>query len=456
MAINFVNLVAAQEEAFTNLKIKDNGPANPSSLTRLKQKLAPCGAKLPPIYRQAAFEPFLAVVNSLTTADFAKLEKPSSNLGFAMFDIAQALIQNAAGYEADATGGFEEVVSDLYDGFLSAEDRHNIKLPDHTILPPLVKWGNCEDGPYTVTTDAMASFNMKCAIVNLPPSLARGGLVGWGCLAHEVAGHDISHADNGLLAEMAQAVNTAIKSDAKIKSTNLRNTLASYWSDRVDESASDLMGIMNMGPAAGAVVIPFFRALLGAFGSPQKLRSDGPADDEHPADILRVMLGASGVSLLSFSDHQDWSNAILSEGLKDMTTIILNNHVTVDKVSAQRSADIVAEVITQTQFTKLNGHSLQEIQDWANDDELIVKGLRGALQRNTEPGPDIMDGAYAAHVVAAAVYEALLVKQEVAPLFTRMISLLKNMHDDNPSWGPLFVAHPGDLKRDHIINLRRR
>jgi len=154
-------------------------------------------------------------------------------------------------------------------------------------------------------------------------------------------------------------------------------------------------GIMNMGPAAGAVVIPFFRALLGLSGH---RKSSVPTD--LPMTNIRPISSGSCWGLpvsacFLFSDHQDWSNAILSEGLKDMTTIILNNHVTVDKVSAQRSADIVAEVITQTQFTKLNGHSLQEIQDWANDDELIVKGLRGALQRNTEPGPDIMDGAYA-------------------------------------------------------------
>jgi hypothetical protein len=27
----------------------------------------------------------------------------------------------------------------------------------------------------------------------------------------------------------------------------------------------------------------------------------------------------------------------------------------------------------------------------------------------------------------------------------RMLAALKVMHDRNPSWGPLYVAHPGDL-----------
>jgi hypothetical protein len=30
-----------------------------------------------------------------------------------------------------------------------------------------------------------------------------------------------------------------------------------------------------------------------------------------------------------------------------------------------------------------------------------------------------------------------------------MINLLKMMHDKNPSWGPLFITHPGTSNRDY-------
>jgi hypothetical protein len=30
----------------------------------------------------------------------------------------------------------------------------------------------------------------------------------------------------------------------------------------------------------------------------------------------------------------------------------------------------------------------------------------------------------------------------------RMLAMLKAMHDANPSWGPLFVRHPGSLVAD--------
>jgi hypothetical protein len=456
MAIQFINLKASQDEALANLKISDKGPANPASLSTLKLKLQAAKDKLPPNYRDAVYEPFMKIVDELTDTDFKKISNPDSNEGFAFFDIAQAIIQAGSDYQKDATDAFEEVVSDLYDGFLSAEDRHNIKLPDYNVLPPLVKWGNPDFGPYTLTSESTASFNINCAIVNLAPSNARGCLVGWGCLAHETSGHDIAHADEGLLKEMSKAVKNALKSDKKIKNISIRNTLASYWSSRIDETASDIMGILNIGPAAAASLIPYFRSLLGAFGQPAKLRSDGPSNDEHPADILRVMLGASAVQLLSFNENKNWAKAILAEGLKDMTSIVLNQSSKIDKASAQRSADIVAKVIMQTEFEVLDGHSLQEIQDWSNEDEKIVAVLRKALNGTAKPEAKIMDGVYAAHVVAAAIYESLLVKQEIAPLFDKMIKLLKKMHEANPGWGPLYILHPGDIKRNYLINNLKR
>jgi len=452
MSIQFKNLKAVQDEATKNLQIKDTGPANPGSLATLKKQLQAAKDKLPPNYHDAVYEPFMKLVNELTDSDFKKMSDPNSSLGFAVFDIAQALIQVGSGYQKDATDAFEEVVSDLYDGFLSAEDRHNIKLPDYNVLPPLIKWGNPDFGPYTLTSDTTASFNINCAIVNLPPSNAKGCLVGWGCLAHETAGHDISHADEGLLKEMAKAISNAIKNDTKIKNTSVRNTLASYWSKRIDETASDIMGILNMGPAASVAIIPYFRSIFAAFGNPPLLRSTGPANDEHPADILRVMLGSSVVRLLSFSDHNNWADAILEEGLKDLTTIVLNKSTQIDQVSAQRSADTIARVIMQTEFKALDGHAIQEIQDWSDDDEKIVGELRKSLKKTITINTKIMEGAYAAHVVAASIYEALLVKQDIAPLFDNMIKLLKKMHNYNPAWGPMYVIHPGDLKRNFIIN----
>ena len=65
---------------------------------------------------------------------------------------------------------------------------------------------------------------------------------------------------------------------------------------------------------------------------------------------------------------------------------------------------------------------------------------------------ELASGTYAAHVVAAAVTAALKSKAEVLLVFGRMLSLLKPMHDGNPSWGPMYVRHPGNVRRCRAYN----
>jgi hypothetical protein len=74
---------------------------------------------------------------------------------------------------------------------------------------------------------------------------------------------------------------------------------------------------------------------------------------------------------------------------------------------------------------------------------------------NAPIGPDRANGVYAAHVVAAATLAALAGTGTVANIFQRMIGVLKQMHDANDAWGPLFVAHPGAIWRD-VLYVRRR
>ncbi len=452
MSIDFINIAALQQEAIKNFSLNENGPANPHSLTVLKQQLTEANGKIAPLYRAAIYDPLVSFVNTLTEADFASLVQ-NQDQGQVFFDFVQVILQHAHKYNSEASGAFEEVVSELYDGFLSAEDRRNIKLPDHNLIAPIVKWGNPKFGPYTLPSDVTIALKAKCAIVSMPPAIAKGVLAGWSSLGHETAGHDISHADDGLLEEMSTAVRTAILADKTIKSKSLKGTLADYWSERMDETASDVMGILNMGPAAAAGMIPFFRSFLKQFGSPPVLRSQGPANDEHPADILRVMLGSATVKSLSFADHDGWSQAILKEGLKDLNTIILNDKVKVDPASAQKSATTVAKTLMSTRFEALANNAFQEIQDWADVDEKIVADLRKVINGKKVLAQDELKGFYAAHVVSAALYEGLLVKQSIEPLFTRMLALLKKMHDANPNWGPLYAIHPGNLRIDRVMKM---
>lgn len=209
---------------------------------------------------------------------------------------------------------------------------------------------------------------------------------------------------------------------------------AGYWTSRIDETASDVLGILNMGPAAGTALVGYFRALNATYDGNAVLRNTGPEDDPHPADILRGYLAASVIRLLDFSKASDWATAIEAETDKDLTAIRLGSSNTIITPSeAKRAASIIASCLVHTKLECLENHVLGEIQNWHDSDEQIVKHIRSIL-RITGPLPDLYDkGAYAAHVVAAAVVEALMGDTEIPLLFSRMINILKALHDRNPS-----------------------
>jgi hypothetical protein len=247
-----------------------------------------------------------------------------------------------------ATDAFQELVGDLYDGFLSAEDRQGINPPDNAKTPPLVKWGNPDSGPYTWPGDSTSSFGARAAVVNLPPANARKGLFAWAALGHETGGHDILHADNGLQDQLAQAVNTKVAAE-------VGEDIADYWATRIDETASDVMGILNMGPAAAIGLVVYFRGLSLASDGVAVLRSQGPASDPHPADIVRGYLAAETVALLPFSQNAAWSKVIAGETDKDVRNIVLAGKK-VSREQARKSARGVAAAIATTKAKSLENH----------------------------------------------------------------------------------------------------
>jgi hypothetical protein len=443
--LNLKGLAAGTADSLKAAKSAAKGPADLNSAAKIAAALAPVRGTLPAAYRETYYDPLVADVKGLTAADFAWLRKHPDNTPF--WDAVQAVLQNASGYESKATDAFQEVVGDLYDGFLSAEDRVGVKPPDYEVIPPLVKWGNPDSGPYTWPVDAMLGMKIPIGVVNLPPAHAHCGVLGWATLGHETGGHDILGADKGLLKEIAAVTNAAVKKAGQPA------WMADYWSERIDETAADVLGLINMGPAAGIGMVGYFRGLMGAWTGVAKLRSDGPADDPHPADIVRGYLAAATVRLLSFSGKNDWAAAIEAETDKDLTAITLAGH-SVTRAAARQAADAVARAIADTKLATLEQRSLRSIQDWKDADEAVAAKLQSELVKGKTVVPAaIADASYATHVVAAAVYAVVLGRATPANVFPAMVGMLKNMHDDNPSWGPLFVGHRGDSSR-HIIAIR--
>lgn len=411
---------------------------------KLITDLQKAGDNLPRVYQEAASIPFITYLQTLGAWQFNRIftEGPSSQedamLLQAIPDIALAILTSGNPDSlAPASHAFQEVISDLYDGFLSGERRVNkqtgtpIKPPELEIIPPLVKWGNPDAGPYTLPIDMTSQLGLKVGIVSLPPAFAQGGLVGWAALGHETAGHDVGHADVGLLDELRQRIHAAV----------YRNFgsmhLAQYWAQCTDEAMSDVCGCLHMGPAAGIGLVALFRGLM----QDGKLRSYGGVDDPHPIDVLRSFLAAGVIAGSYFQGRAVWNEVIAGEGVRDIRPLNLITRegyaipFPCDVNTAIRSAYVVADTIANAKLHALEGHSLRDIKDWTDADQAIVDALGNTL-RAGQRLPDAYrgDGIFAAHAVAAATVESAKSGTNIQTIFNRMIPMLEEMHRGNATW----------------------
>ena len=437
--LSFAGLAACIEEAQAAALVPAGGPPDPATFASLRARVAAASARLPAAYGSAVGEPLLRVLDELGPRGFARLlaEDPDrEGAAGLLLDAAQAVLQHGEGYQRRATAAFQEVVSDLYDGFLSAEDRRGVDPPDHGVAAPLVRWGSAEAGPYTWPASVTAELGLGAALVSLPAANASAGLLAWPALAHETAGHDVLAADEGLQDELAGAVR------GRLLDAGMGREIADYWADRIDETASDVLGVLNMGLAAAVGLLGYFRALNGAWSGTPSLRSVGPSEDPHPADLARAYLAAEAVRLLAFEGASRWADALVAEADRDLARIRLGD-VGVTAAVAKESAALVARTIVRTPVAALEGRALGDIQDWRDADEAIVAALRQELRGREPRAGTFVAGAYAAHAVAAGVYEAVGGAATPAQAMRGMIDLLAEMHGRNERWRkPIARAAP--------------
>lgn len=397
---------------------------------------------LPFVYQEAAAKPLVQYLKTMGEQQFLRVfnQRPTDDLSTTL----QQIIPDAAlsilfhnSVFIQSVDAFQEIVADLYDSFISEETRVSketgqpIDLPTYGIIPPLVKFGNLEAGPYTWPCDATTQIlGMKCPIVSLPPSQIKGGLLAWSSLGHETGGHDVLHADAGLLQELTQKVRAAL-----LNSFGSRG-LANYWASCIDETASDIFGYLHMGPSAGAGLIGYFRALGNG-----KLRNIGYKEDPHPIDLLRGYLAAAVAKRLNFKDAAAWSALLTQETAKDNNLLFLVNQngsyslFPVPLNVAIASTEVVAEVIMKSKLNSLQGHSLQEIQNWTDNDETIVTTLLEALKINGQLPINLQGpGFYAAHAVSASILAGLQLNASIPTIFNEMLAFLQTMHHGNPTW----------------------
>lgn len=444
----------------------EDEPSDPENFGELTSRLEHARAKFPPLYRCNVIDPFIQKLQELGPEGFHQVMQrdPSKEREAGlMMDIAQAILQYGEGYMEKPTAAFQEVVSDLYDGFLSAEDRRVIGAPVTPVIAPLVKWGHSEMGPYTWPVSATRVFKVNAAIVSMPPAHGKGGLLAWTTLAHETAGHDVMSANPGMVEELSEAVRRQLNEQrakwwrddgSRYGRAEIADSFVDYWVSRVDEVASDVLGILNMGPIAALGIIAYLKAMNQAWGNEQELRCIRAPQclDPHPMDLMRAYVAISTVKRLKFLDNRrGWEDTLRAliktdeEHAKESAKgppEVAERHIQ----SAQETADEVANVIMNHSFQVLSNHSFAQIQNWAKEDDATSALFGEHVQKLGSIELGHMQGYYAAHVVAGSVLAALRKKNaDLGLIFSRMIGILKQMHEKNPSWGPLYVEHPGDL-----------
>jgi len=414
------NLPACLADLRGALADRAPGPAEVRDPRRLRRLLIASRRRLPAAYRRAVLEPLLLHLDALGPAGLRRLlRNPAERHRAAcLLDLAGAVQQARRRPE---TRALQEVVGDLYDGFLGAEARDGVKPPDDGRLPPLVRWGRPDLGPYTWPVRWTSQLGARAGVVGFPPAAARRGLLLWAALSHETAGHDFLSADRGLREELAGVARRA-----------LGRRGGDYWAKRIDEAASDLLGILNMGPVVALAIVVHLRALRANAGGPPRLRGRGPARRPHPAEAARAYLGAAVVRRLRFPGAGAWAEALEREVDGDVRVLRLGP-VRFTRGEARRMAARLARALLHRPLAALEGHTLAGIQAWSGRDERVVARLRRLLERGGRISQRLGAGAFAAHAVAAAAGAALS-GGDPARLQARMIAMLAAMNRREPRW----------------------
>jgi hypothetical protein len=398
---------------------------------------------LPYVYQEAAARPLIRYLTNLGELQYLQIfagisRNPNAAVLKDMIPDASLAILFHNSVNIQGVNAFQEIISDLYNSFISDELRTTsetgvrIDPPTYGIIPPLVKYGNAENGPYTWPGNATSQvLGLRCAIVSLPPAQLKGGLLAWSSLGHETGGHDILHADAGLINELAQKISAALMT--RFGSQGLAN----YWAAVTDEATSDALGYLHLGPSAGIGLVGYFRSLGNG-----KLRNIGPKNGPHPIDLLRGYLAAAVAKRLNFKDAAAWSQTIYFETAKDNNLLYLVDQrgvyslfpVSLDQAIA--STEVVAEVILTSNLNALQGHSLLKItKGWTDADQDIVNSLVAAINTTGQLPLNVRGpGFYAAHAVSAATEAGLKFGANIPLVFNSMVNFLATMHQENPTW----------------------
>lgn len=386
--------------------------------------------------------------------------------------LAGAVYEHAPGSIVKAElGRFLAVISNLYRSFLSNEKRAAANIPAAMPQnPPLATFLHSGmSGPFTIPSDDIGQlFGSNIGVVCLPATYRAHPLL-WASLAHETGGHDVTHADTGLLPELGAGARAlfggGLPAGRSLTEEQFLGILWSYW---IDEASADVYGLLNIGPAFALNLAAFFAAMNTQAGHapiPTLRTQSGhpqgdPAMDVHPTDLLRLHLAIgvieslTGLADATKADYVASLTALATLCAQGATTIDFQGDIAIDRdhwvtVNASRplaemqdAARRAGAYIATARLQSLDNHSIQEIETWDDSDEATARQIAAAMARNSsvaEMGDD-------AQLLAGATL-ALLAQPDLYDQVTGLLAaaLDRSFQQDpifgTPSAGPAYVRY---------------
>ncbi len=347
---------------------------------------------------------------------------------------------------------FTAVISNLYRSFMDAAKRQQAAMPLRGVLPPLAAFQHDgSNGPITIAIDLIDQvLGGQAGVVGLPASFADHPLL-WAALAHETGGHDVTHADPGLLDQLGAGLGSCFTAIPGDQSPAQMTQLWSYW---MDEAAADVYGLLNIGPSFADNLAVFLAAMNGGDAPSLRMQSlNDPGDrltmlDPHPTDILRLHLLLGAMDSLAGLAAGVRADAVarveaLAARLGSGGTIALSGRISdargklsmlkleAPRAPMQQAARAVGAYIATTRLQALDGKSIQDIETWDDTDEAVVQAIRAALREGT-PIVALGDDA---QLLAGANLAAFDDPARYAEITAALNDALDHSFSTDPLWG---------------------
>jgi len=363
--------------------------------------------------------------------------------------VTGGIAQHAPGWPMQAElRRFIAVISNLYRSFLDAARRNAAGMPALAeMMPPLAAFQhNGSDGPITIAADLVSAYlGGNIGVVALPATFA-GHPVLWLALAHETGGHDVTHADAGLLDELAGGLPDVLAPFET--AVGLRSgQLVQLWSHWLDEAAADIYAVMNAGPAFIENAAIMLAAMGGGPAPRLRMESrgeDGPLDS-HPTDILRVHLGIGATETLAKFSGVDAAVTrlrALAIAFGSGDTIRIDGGLpagqqldpiagNLPRTTLEATARAIGRHIATARLQALGGKSIQAIETWDDADQVIADAIRAALSA----GHPIIGLGDDAQLLAAASAAAIENPENYGAITEALNAALDHSFQTDPIWG---------------------